>query len=137
MEYLIKKKLLQLIDPRPPPYPLPYRYNQAEHCEYHQTLGHTLDRCFHLKHDIQDSIDEGKVSFDPTPTNPPSNSNIIQNPLLDHQPPKGVNMIGLTNTQFNPSSYITKISEPKKVIFLPDTNQVSTINGYFPSLFPS
>lgn len=27
IKYLIKKKLLQLIDPRPPPYPLPYYYN--------------------------------------------------------------------------------------------------------------
>lgn len=83
-EYLIKKKLLQLIEPRPPPYPLPYRYNQVDRCEYHQTLGHTLNRCFYLKHDIQDLIDEGKVSVDPSLTNPPSNTNIIQNPLPDH-----------------------------------------------------
>lgn len=39
-------------------------------------------------------------------------------------------MIGTTNTQFNPANYITKILEPKKVIFLPDTNYVSTIKGY-------
>lgn len=52
MEYLIKKKLMQLIDLRPPPYPLPYRYNQTEHCKYHQTLGCILDRWFQLKHDI-------------------------------------------------------------------------------------
>lgn len=131
MEYLIKKKLLQLIDPRPPPYSLPYRYNQVEHYEYHQTPGHTLDRCFHLKHDIQDLNNEGKVSFDPTPTNPQPTTNIIQNPLPNHQPSKGVNMIGLTSTQFDPASNITKISKPKKVIFLPDFNQVSTINGYY------
>lgn len=97
MEYLIRKKLMQLIDPRPPPYPFPYRYNQAEHCEYHQTPGHTLNRYFWLKHNIQDLIDEGKVSFNPIPTNPSPNSNIIQNPLPNHQPPKQVNMIGLTN----------------------------------------
>lgn len=136
MEYLIKKMLLQLIDPIPPPYSLPYCYNQVEHCEYHQTLRHTLDRYFHLKHDIRDLINEGKVSLDPTPTNPPSNSNIIQNPLPDHKPPKWVNMIGITSTQFNPTSYITKISKPKKVIFFPDTDHMSTINGYSPELIP-
>lgn len=53
-----------------------------------------------------------------------------KNPLPDHQPLKGVNMIGITNTQFNPSSYITKISELKKIIFLHNTNQVSTLNEY-------
>lgn len=131
MEYLTMKKLLQLIDPRPPPYPLPYRYNQVEHCEYHQTLGHTLDRCFRLKHDIQDLIDEVKVSFDPTPTSPSPNTNIIQDPLPDHKPPKWINMIGTTIIQFNPASFITKISKPKKVIFLPDNNQVSTMNRYY------
>lgn len=85
MEYLIKKKLMQLIDPRPPPYPLPYRYNQAEHYEYHQTLGHTLNRCFWLKHDIQDLINEGKVSFDPKPTNP--SQKFKHHPKLTPQPP--------------------------------------------------
>lgn len=39
-------------------------------------------------------------------------------------------MISLTSTQFNPFSYITKISAPKKIIFLLDTNQVSTFNGH-------
>ena len=53
------------MEPRPPPYPLPRFYNPGEHCEYHQTSGHTLDKCFHLRHDIQDLIDQGKVSFDP------------------------------------------------------------------------
>lgn len=136
MEYLIKKKLLQLINPRPPLYPLPYCYNQVEHYEYHQTSEHTLNKCFYFKHDIQDLIDEGNVSFDPTPSNLPPNTNIIQNPLPDHKLPKGVNMIGTTSTQFNPASFITKISEPKKVNFLLDTNHVSTINRYFPSLSP-
>lgn len=89
-----------------------------------------------MKHDIQDLIDEGKVSFDPTPTNPLLTSNIIQNPLSNHQTSKEVNMTCLANTQFNPSSSITKILEPKKVIFLPDSNHVSTINVYFPKPIP-
>lgn len=45
-------------------------------------------------------------------------------------------MIGTTSTQFNLASYITKVSEPKKVIFLPDTNHVSTIDGYVPEPIP-
>lgn len=74
MENLIKKRLLQLIDPRPPPYPFPYHYNLAEHYEYHQSSRHTIDRCFYLRHENQDLIEEGKVSFGPTPTNPPLNT---------------------------------------------------------------
>lgn len=45
-------------------------------------------------------------------------------------------MIGFPNSQFKPSSYITKILEPKKVIFLLDINQVSTINEHFPEPIP-
>lgn len=137
MEYLIKKRLLQPMLPRPLPYPLPHFYNTRQHCEYHQTPGHTLDKCFRLKHDIQDLIDEGKVSFNPTPTNPPPNTNIIQNPLLDHKPSKGVNMIGTTGIQFNLANYITKASEPKKVIFLPDINHISTIGRHAPKPVPT
>lgn len=136
IEYLIKKRLLKLIDLRPPPYPLPYHYNLVEHCEYHQSLGHTIDRCYHLRHDIQDLIKESKVLFNHTPIKPPPNSNIIQNPLPNHQSPKGVNMISLTSTQFNPSIFIIKMLEHKKIIFLPNTNQVSTLNGHSPVPIP-
>lgn len=45
-------------------------------------------------------------------------------------------MIGNTSAQFNPSSYITKILEPKKIIFLSDINHVSTLTGYFPEPIP-
>lgn len=124
------------MEPRPPPYPLPRFYNTGEHCEYHQTPGHTLNKCFRLRHDIQDLINDSKVSFDLTLTNPPPNTNIIQNPLPDHKPPKGLNMIGITGIQFNPASYITKASEPKKVIFLPDINHISTIGRHAPKPVP-
>lgn len=73
MDYLMKKRLLQVLDPRPPPHPLSYCYNLVEQCEYHQSPMHTINRCFRLRYDIQDLIDEGKVSFDSTPVNPSPN----------------------------------------------------------------
>lgn len=56
---------------------MPYYYNVVEHCVYYQSPRHTIDKYYHLRHDIQDLIDEGIVSFNPTPTNPPPNLNII------------------------------------------------------------
>lgn len=45
-------------------------------------------------------------------------------------------MIGTTSIQFNPTSYITKALELKKIIFLPYINHVSTIGGYAPKPIP-
>lgn len=77
MDYLVSKGLWQHLEPKPPPQPLPFRYDANEHCLFHQTPGHPIDMCYILKHFIQDLIDEGKVSFGPPPSNHPSNSNIL------------------------------------------------------------
>ena len=45
-------------------------------------------------------------------------------------------MISTTSIQFNPASYITKASEPKKVIFLPNINHVYTIGRHAPEPIP-
>lgn len=50
MDYLVGKGLLQLLEPRPHLSPLPPKYNVTEHCPFHQTPGHSIDRCFTLKH---------------------------------------------------------------------------------------
>lgn len=101
INYLVNKGLLQLLKSRPPPNPLPPGYDATKHCQFHQTLGHPVDKCFILKHDIQDLIDERNVSFGPPLNNPP-NSSILQNPLSSHPPSKGTNMIGVGSQTFNP-----------------------------------
>jgi hypothetical protein len=94
MDYLVSKGLLELLELILPSSPLPLRYDTTVHCPFHQTPGHPIDRCFNLKHYIQDLINEGKVCYGPPLNNPP-NANILQNPHPPHPPSKGANMIGI------------------------------------------
>ena len=46
------------------------------HCAYHQGLGHEIDRCTALRHDIQDLIDQGLVHL--------GQPSVTTNPLPAH-----------------------------------------------------
>ena len=54
-EKLKAKGLLNPLDPRPIPNPLPARFDVYKRCAYHQSLGHDTDKCFSLCQAIQDS----------------------------------------------------------------------------------
>ena len=43
------------------PNPIPPTWNLNEYCHYHQKFGHKTDNRFHLKHEIQDLIDNGTL----------------------------------------------------------------------------
>ncbi|XP_057994336.1 uncharacterized protein LOC131174597 [Hevea brasiliensis] len=61
-ERLKARGLLQPLAPRPPPNPLSPNYNANLYCQFHQTHGHDTDRCFRLKHEVQDLIDAKKIA---------------------------------------------------------------------------
>ena len=76
------KGLLKPLNPRPIPNPLPSRFGLNKRCAYHQGPGHDTDRCFTLRHAIQDLIDN-KVII------PPTRPSITNNPLPNHNFWKG------------------------------------------------
>ena len=76
------KGLLKPLDPRPIPNSLPLKFYVNKRCAYHQILGHDTDRCFTLRHEIQDLIDNTVLA---SPTRP----SITNNPLPNHNFGKG------------------------------------------------
>ena len=67
LEKLQAKGLLKPLDPKPIPHPMHISYNPHAHCKYHQGGGHTTDKCYNLRHAIQNLIDE-KVITPPSST---------------------------------------------------------------------
>ena len=59
---------------------VPPTWNLNEYFHFHQNFGHKTDNCFRLKHEIQDLIDNGTLSYPNIITKP----NIMKNPLLDY-----------------------------------------------------
>ena len=70
LEKLQAKGLLKPLDPKPIPHPIPRRYNPNAHCRYHQRKGHTTDRCYNLRHAIQDLIDQQVITLPSLASNP-------------------------------------------------------------------
>ena len=62
LEILSKKGYLKPLEPTLLPIPIPNTWNMNEYCAFHQKLGHKIDYCFRLKHEIQDLIDEGVIA---------------------------------------------------------------------------
>ncbi|KAL6347767.1 hypothetical protein AAG906_026296 [Vitis piasezkii] len=73
---LIERGLLTALAPRPPPQPMPPQFKMDLHYAYHQGLGHDTDRCFALRHAIQDLIDQGLVNL--------GQPSVTTNPLPAH-----------------------------------------------------
>ena len=70
LERLQAKGLLKPLDPKPIPHPMPRRYNPNAHCRYHQRKGHTTNRCYNLRHAIQDLIDQQVITLPSLASNP-------------------------------------------------------------------
>ena len=49
----------------------------TKRCAYHQSLGHDIDKCFGLRHAINDLIDTKVIA-------PPTRPSITNNPLPNH-----------------------------------------------------
>ena len=76
------KGLLKPLDPRRIPNPLPSRFDVNKRCAYHQGPSHDTDRCFTLRHAIQDLIDNKVIA-------PPTRPSLTNNPLPNHNFGKG------------------------------------------------
>ena len=76
-EKLKAKGLLKPLDPRPIPNPLPTRFDVTKRCAYHKSPGHDTNKCFGLRHAIQDLIDNKVIA-------PPTRPSITNNPLPNH-----------------------------------------------------
>ena len=86
--YLLEKKLMipLFIKPRNSPF-LP-GFDSSKKCEHHfGAEGHTLEECVHLRHQIQDFIDNKLIQFDNT-----ARPNALTN-TLPHHPERNVNAI--------------------------------------------
>ena len=58
----MQKGLLQPLPNPNPPNPKTSDYNPNKHCKFHQHLKHSTNNCIHLKHEIQNLIDSGKIA---------------------------------------------------------------------------
>ena len=63
--------------------PLPAKFGVNKRCAYHQGLCHDTDRCYNLRHAIQDLIDTKVIA-------PPTRPNITNNPLQNHNFGRGL-----------------------------------------------
>lgn len=96
LEKLIENNLLRPL-PQRPPFP---NADPKYYCKYHQTIGHDIDNCGRLKHEIQDLIDSGKIT-DPETHKPNTRNNPLPNYQRMPPPNPHLNMIntGLTEEQ--------------------------------------
>ncbi|RDY14360.1 hypothetical protein CR513_00583, partial [Mucuna pruriens] len=79
LKSLLEKKLITIVPLKPiePPYSKNYDPNAT--CEYHGgVIGHATERCWGLKHKVQDLIDEGWLVFQK------KGPNVTTNPLPEH-----------------------------------------------------
>jgi hypothetical protein len=64
---------------KPPPTPLPPRFQHDLKCEFHQgAQGHDVEGCYALKYVVKDLIDKGQLTFEN------SVLHVIDNPLPNH-----------------------------------------------------
>ena len=70
LEKLQAKGLLKPLDPKPIPHLMHRSYNPHAHCKYHQGGGHTTDKCYNLRHAMQNLIDEQVITPPSSATHP-------------------------------------------------------------------
>ena len=79
-ENLSYKGFIKPLDPTPMPNPIPPTWNLNEYYRFQQKFGHKTDNFFHLKHEIQDLINNETLPNPKIITKP----NIVKNPLPDY-----------------------------------------------------
>ncbi|KAF5933159.1 hypothetical protein HYC85_029330 [Camellia sinensis] len=107
LKALMERGHLKPLDPQPLPNPLPARHNPSKYCMYHQQRGHGTDRCYRLRHEVQNLIDNQTIA-------PPSSPNDqVHHPHL--------NLIHTLAVPYGPSMYITPVHLPRPNVFIPES----------------
>ena len=107
LKKLKAKGLLKPLDPKLLPNPLPAKFDVSKRCAYHQGPGHDTDRCYDLRHAIQDLIDTKVIA-------PLTRPNITKNPLPNYNFGRGprINcLISKEEGEKDPSELIYDIPE--------------------------
>ncbi|KAF8397456.1 hypothetical protein HHK36_016373 [Tetracentron sinense] len=118
---LLEGQLIKLLEPKNGNGANSKFFNANEHCDFHMgAAGHSTDRCYPLKHAIQDLIDSNLLIFNPAPTT--QNTNINQNPFPTHannnaSSSRTTNMIETEETGFDPSQLIAPAGAKIRVYF--------------------
>ncbi|KAF5932742.1 hypothetical protein HYC85_028913 [Camellia sinensis] len=107
LKALMEKGHLKPLDPQPLTNPLPARHNPSKYCMYHQQRGHGIDRCYRLRNEVQNLIDNRTIA-------PPSDPN-------DQTSPAYLNLIHILPSTYDPSIYITPAHLTKPEVFVPES----------------
>ncbi|KAF5934287.1 hypothetical protein HYC85_030458 [Camellia sinensis] len=107
LKVLMERGYLKPLDPQPLPDPLPARHNPSKYCMYHQQRGHGTNRCYRLRHEVQNLIDNRTIA-------PPLDPN-------DQTSPAYLNLIHILPSTYDPSIYITPAHLPKPELFIPES----------------
>ncbi|KAF5934622.1 hypothetical protein HYC85_030793 [Camellia sinensis] len=116
LKILIERGYLKLLDPQPLPDPLPARHNPAKYYLYHQQRGHGTDRCYRLRHEVQNLIDNQTIA---SPQDP--NDQVVHPHL---------NLIHILPSTYNPSIYITPAHLPKPEVFILDSMDLCMMDAF-------
>jgi len=114
LKVLMEKGYLKPLNPRPLPKPLPPKHDSTQYCAFHQQYSHHTNRCFRLRHKIQDFIDNKVI----TPK-------AVNNPLPDRNRllSRNINPThSLPTTNYYPSQHIIPTNRPKPIVFIPESS---------------
>ena len=106
-ENLTSKGFIKPLDPTSMPNTLPPTWKLNEYCYYHQKSGHKTDNCFHLKHEIQDLIDNGTILNPNIITKPSIRKNFL--PDYHRAPPPYQNWVQIDKIEWDCSKLIETV----------------------------
>ncbi|XP_019260735.1 PREDICTED: uncharacterized protein LOC109238716 [Nicotiana attenuata] len=108
------------------PNPLPRSFDPTKTCAYHSGVkGHSTDRCYALKHKVEDLIEAKQIKIrQPAP-------NVNNNPLPNHNE-ASVNMIGVDEEDDDPARFIVHVRSMEDHTFVAVTSPTVMIRGFTP-----
>ncbi|KAI8568524.1 hypothetical protein RHMOL_Rhmol02G0207400 [Rhododendron molle] len=112
----------------------PANFKTKLYCTYHQMPGHSTNACYHLRHAIQDLIDNDIISAPlPSKANAVSNSfpqpnfgsQVGQVSIISTQINSTSTQIKPTSTIFNQTHYIFPEIQPKPIVSIPSEPKIN------------
>ncbi|XP_059295554.1 uncharacterized protein LOC132048890 [Lycium ferocissimum] len=109
------------------PHPLPRSFDPTKTCAYHSGVkGHATDRCYALKHKVEDLIEAKQIMVkQPTP-------NVDNNPLPTHDE-ASINMIGIGENDDDPAKFIVPVNSVEDHDLIAVASPAIVIRGFAPA----